>query len=114
VSFNNEPPEDEPYRNIIRNWMASKAWLEMEYINEVPGESPSLTISARGTLELSRDDIDEALIVNWPSGRFRIRLLGTESYHAGAAGDLRAVIIEFSLFERLTITEAIDIVGDVQ
>lgn len=114
MSFNNEPPEDEPYRNIIRNWIASKAFLEMGYINEVPGESPSLTVSARGTLEASKEDIDEVLVFNWPSGQFRIRLLGTESYHAGTSGDLQAVIIEFSAFERMTITEAIDIVEDVQ
>ena len=114
MSFNNEP-EDAEYRNVIRNWIASKTLVEVKYVfDAIPGNIPAHSVSARGTLEVLKDEGSEELIVNWPSGRFRIMLLGAEVYQLGKAGELRAIVIHFGAFESLMISEALEIIAQPQ
>jgi hypothetical protein len=116
VEISNENDEEE-CRKIIRKWIASNALVDMAYINEVPGESPSLTIAAKGTLAALHEPtggVGDVLILMWPSGKFQIRLLGTESYHVGQSGELYSVRIGISIFEHLVFKEAIEVIDEPQ
>jgi len=114
---NNETGVDE-YKKIIRNWIDSKVLLDMEYFKDfIPGASPSLSVLSKGTLEVMPEptgSLGDVLILSWPSGKFQMRLLGTELYYLGRSEELRAIVIEFSPFQKLSLTETIDTVEDVQ
>jgi len=117
VEPNNENDADE-YKNVIKHWIDSKVLLDMEYFKDaIPGASPGLSIAAQGTLEVMPEptgDLGNVLILKWHSGKFQMRLLGVESYYLGRADELRAVVVVFSPFEKLKLTEVIDTLEDAQ